>query len=304
VAVSPLASTAVADNSLPGLGREAMRRLGVVGESARQTIQDVSRAAALRWLSRRGPRGFTHQELGRLVTAFSSTTAASELLGRSQIRLQATDYAHFSDDREPLVYERFDSAIPTFTPYEALMYFLRLVPQLGIDPQLFGPRVERHAFTLAVATERTLVERVQRALAESIAGIRVDDPQGRGSQPLTPTERVMQAMDAAGVSPRNPQYAEMAVRTNVLDSYHTGLDRELAQPEMQEAFPVWQYLGVRDGREGEDHRSKFGRYYPASASFNAVRGKRVWNCRCSKKVLTAKAWERAMSAGTQLEIAW
>jgi hypothetical protein len=300
--MNPLAISAAHPLRLPGLGFEAMRRLGPLVQACSGEMQSVVRDAATRWARKNGPQKFNASELGRLISAFTASTGAAELLGRSQIAIQAGEFA--TVDHDPPVFERFASPIPALTPLSALRYFLRLVPQLGIDPQRFGDRIERHAFTLAEATEKTVLQRVQSAIAHEMSGQRQTDPQSRGSQPLSPTERIQQALDASGISPKNPQYAEMAFRTNVMDSYHAGIDRELAQPEMQKMFPAWQYLGIRDGREGEDHRPKFGLFYPISASFNEVRGDRVWNCRCSKKAITKGAWSRLLNQGHQLESSW
>lgn len=298
--MNPLTTSAAHPLRMPGLGFEAMRRLGPLVQACSNELQSVARDAVARWMRGSAPRGFNTTEMGRLIAAFTASTAAAELLGRSQIVIQAGDFATFAADTDPPVFERFASPVPALTPLRALEYFLRLVPRLGVDPQRFGPRIERHAFTLAEATEKTVLQRVQQAIAQEMAGQRQADPTGRGSQPLSPTERIQQALDAAGLTPKNPQYAEMAFRTNVMDSYHTGIDRELAQPEMQSMFPAWRYLGIRDGREGDDHRPKFGRYFPASVSFNEARGERVWNCRCSKQALTKGQWQRLHDQGATL----
>ena len=97
---------------------------------------------------------------------------------------------------------------------------------------------------------------------------------------------------------------EMVFRTNVLDAFHTGMDRQLASPTMQDRFPVWQYLIIDDERTGDDHRPKGNRYYPSSASFAEVRGPRPWNCRCSKYPLTAEQWDDLQAQGAELETDW
>jgi hypothetical protein len=97
---------------------------------------------------------------------------------------------------------------------------------------------------------------------------------------------------------------EMVFRTNVADAYHSGFSQQLATPAMREKFPVWQYLGIQDGREGHDHRPKFGKYYPSAASFGAVRGPRVFNCRCSAAPIHWSEWEELQSQGARLETSW
>ena len=120
-----------------------------------------------------------------------------------------------------------------------------------------------------MATEQTLLEKVKQAIAAGLAS-------GRDATP-----DVQDVLDAAGVSPKNPAYCEMVVRTNQMDALNAGAMAEMQTPEMQEAFPVWRYDGILDSRTGEDHRPMIGRHYPVSRAFAEVRGPRVFNCRCS-----------------------
>jgi hypothetical protein len=160
--------------------------------------------------------------------------------------------------------------IEPIPPDEALDYFRSLVPELGRDPRL-TQRLERQAFTLAVNTERYVLGRVQRVIADALktgAGV----SRGVGSAAID------KILDAAGVGPTKRGYSEMVFRTNMMDSYNQGSMRELQQPDVADVFPAWKYLGVLDGREGDDHRPKFGRYYLTKDEFARVRGPRVYNC--------------------------
>lgn len=310
--------------TLPGrTGARAAELMTDVVDHGIQTLRATLESAVTRTVrsdSTRVARLFNAAEMGRLIAAFAASTTAAELLGRTSIvhraeradadgeilerraiRFSALEAAAHGEFR---AFARFAAAVPPRPPRSAIQYFLSLVPKLGIDPERFGPRVERHAFTLAAATEESMLARVQKSLALHLAGGRQKDPEGRGFTPLRGPELIQQVLDDAGVSPRNPQFAEMAFRTNVLDSYHAGLDRQLATPDMQELFPAWEYLGVRDGREGDDHRPKFGKFYPGWASFTAVRGNRPFNCRCSKRPLTRRKWERLREGGAAIETSW
>lgn len=308
--------------TLPGrTGARAVELLGDVVDHGIRTLQATTESAierAVRSGAAPTSRLFTAAELGRLIAAFSASTAAAELLGRTATIRRAERAIEAGEVPRPrpvrfsaavvapqfAVYERFAAAVPPRPPRSAIQYFLSLVPQLGIDPDRFGPQMERHAFTLAAATEESMLAKVQKSLALHLAGGKQKDPEGRGFTPLRGPELIQQVLDDAGVSPRNPQYAEMAFRTNVLDSYHAGMDRQLATPDMQELFPVWEYLGIRDGRQGKDHEPKFGKFYPGSASFSSVRGDRPWNCRCSKRPLTRRKWERLQESGAAMETSW
>lgn len=193
----------------------------------------------------------------------------------------------------------FPEPIPFQPPEEAVKYFRNLIPTLGNDPYRYGALLERHAFTLAVATDQTLLDKVKKVIADRLEGVA-----GSAGRIGTATADIQDILDAAGVSTTNPQTAEMIFRTNMLDSMNHGQMAELQTPEMQEFFPVWQYMGIRDGRQGKDHEPKFDKYYPVSAAFADVRGPRVWNCRCSILPLHKSAWADLQSRGARLESRW
>lgn len=180
-------------------------------------------------------------------------------------RKPSTFAEQFADDP----FHDFAEPVPAVEPAAAVDYFRRLVPTLADDPGRYGLALGRHAFTLAVATEQTILQKVKDAI---LAGLRTG---------VDTTPDVQDVLDAAGVSPRNPQYAELCVRTSQMDAYNAGATAEIATPEMQETFPVIRYDGILDSRTGDDHRPMIGRYYPASRPFAEIRGPRVYNCRCS-----------------------
>lgn len=192
-------------------------------------------------------------------------------------------------------FESFAEPIPVapLPPEEAVAYFRSLVPTLGIDPQRYGATQRRRAFTLAVATEATLVSRVQEAIARAIAeGISPDDA----------ARDVDSILDAAGVTPRNNAYSNMVVRTNLADAARQGENDAMDLPGMSELFPVWRYDGVRDGRQGADHEQHFGKFFPAGVPFERIRGPRVYNCRCNPVRLTQDEWEDAAAGGARLSL--
>lgn len=294
--------------ALPGPdGHAAVQALRTAVDAGRRVLSELATAAIERHQAGE-PLHLTHDETDRLAAAFAASTAAADLLGRSRaVRLaERHRSAHFSatDDSTSVLADLPGEGLPVLEPRAALDYFLKLVPKLGIDPERWAGAIGRKAFTLAVATEKSLLERVQAGLAKIMAGQPIHDDQSRGASPLTGTEVVQQALDAAGVSSKNPQYADMCYRTNVLDSYSTAFDEELADPDLQDVFPAWVYRGIHDDRAGDDHRPKFDRYYPASATFADVRGERVWNCRCCREPITAAAWARLQAAGAKLEERW
>ena len=156
-------------------------------------------------------------------------------------------------------------------PESALDFFRALIPVAGVDPLRILPDLRRTAFTLAVSTDLELLKSVQDVIASFIEkGEVFDSPR-----------QIAAILDQAGVSPRNPQYAEAVFRTNTMDAYNQGLQDQLAAEAA--TFPAWQYSNPHDGRSRPEHAERNGKLYPTTRTFNSVRGteaKDVINCRC------------------------
>ncbi|HKB37597.1 MAG TPA: phage minor head protein, partial [Gemmataceae bacterium] len=143
---------------------------------------------------------------------------------------------------------------------QALQYFLRLEPLLGVDPGRFGADMEKQAFQLAVATEETLLDRIQKAIAERLESGEVNEgPQA-----------VQDLLDAAGVSVPNSGYSNAVFRTAAVDAYNTGAWNEYQ--DVAEEFPVYEYTNPVDTRSRPHHAAKNGQYYSSKTPFAQVRG--------------------------------
>lgn len=255
-------SQAVGVKTLSAIAKLAVRRLVEGGPSA--------------WVSSKSL--FNSQERQRLSESLAATTATADLLGRARIRerqrqaLRRNDAERYAElPPATAIFDEPRSEVRPQAPAKAVDYFKRLQPTIGVDPQRYGPRMERHAFTLAVATEETLLARVKDLIRQGLETGKV------GTKP----QQIQDLLDQAGVSPANPQYAEMAFRTNMMDAYNAGGTEELQDPDVADTFPVWQYLGIDDERAGEDHKPHFGKYFPSSVSFVEVRDSirvRPFNC--------------------------
>jgi hypothetical protein len=175
----------------------------------------------------------------------------------------------------------------------ALDYFQRLVPKLGLDPEKYGTLMERHAFTMAAATSTTILERCQEIIANMMH---------MGLDLGNTSRDIDDILDQVGVTPASPQYSEMVVRTNAMEAFTSAAQQEIhTSPVLIDAFPVWRYDGIHDGREGDDHRPHFGRYYSNTVSFADVRGKRVFNCRCNPTWISKWQWEDLQKKGARVE---
>lgn len=179
-------------------------------------------------------------------------------------------------------------------PRKALDYFRGLIPTLGADPERYGEDWRRRAFTVAVATEINLVQKIQDLIRQ-----RLETGQGISSAP----REIQQLLDDTGVSSTNPQYAEAIFRTNVRDAYNQGATEELQDPDVVEVFPVWQYSNPNDGRSRLDHAARDGNYYPSSVPFTQVRGsdaKDAINCRCDQIPIDKWTWAKLKRQGKRI----
>lgn len=174
-------------------------------------------------------------------------------------------------------------------PLAALSYFKSLIPKLGVDPERWLPDLRRHAFTSARLMEQTLLERTKQAIYEEMkTGVKAQT-------------RVADILNEVGTGPRDDSYSEMCIRTNVLDALNQGsMDEVQSDPMMMEEFPCWLYLGIEDGREGEDHRPNFNHVFPNTMTFAEVRGARPFRCRCTSSWIHKSRWAEMQRQGWKL----
>lgn len=202
---------------------------------------------------------------------------------------------HGAKHHEMDCFTSFVDATPLrpLVPERALDYFRGLLPMKGIDLIIWPRDLKRRAFTLAVETEETLLEKIQKLIAEKLES---------GKKIKAAPRQIAALLEEVGVSPRNPQYAEMVFRTNTRDSYLQGAQQQLH--EVADYFPVWRYVGIRDGRQGHDHEPMFDQFYPSTTLFAEVRGKRVYNCRCDFIPLSAAEWRELRTAGKRIAMGY
>lgn len=245
-------------------GQAAIHLVKSAMDAGKAVLESITRDAIERKLNHHTGPLFNEAETKRLADALASTNATAELLGRYRIRErqktmdQGKRFAALTPGSSPPL-------VKPIPPDAALKYFRELMPSLAPIPG-FDERCHRTAFTLALHTGSVMLKSVQDAITTALA----EGKRGTGT--------VTEILNLAGVSPSNPQYADMVFRTNAVDALNAGFDDERQAPDVIEEFPAWEYLGIEDGREGDDHRPKFGNYYPANVTFAQARGKRPFNC--------------------------
>lgn len=264
-------------------GQTAIHLVKAAMDDGKAVLESISRDAVERKLAGHTGPLFNADETELLAEAIASTNATAELLGRYRIRERVK-----TQDQG----KRFAALTPTsgpplvkpLPPEAALEHFRALMPSLSPIPG-FDERCRRTAFTLAVHTGEVMLRSMQDAIATALA-------EGRNGR-----KDVTDILTIAGVSPSNPQYADMVFRSNAVDALNAGFDDERQSPDVIEEFPAWEYLGIEDGREGDDHRPKFGNYYPANVTFAQARGPRLFNCRCSSRAISRREWARLVANG-------
>lgn len=115
-----------------------------------------------------------------------------------------------------------------------------------------------------------------------------------------PKDVVDSIMDAIGISPSNPTYAETVFQTNAHDAYQAGDQDERNYEPMSEEFPAWQWITTMDGRQRPAHGARHTNYYPNSLSFFDVRdanGYDGYNCRCVTRAVHQSEWRELQESG-------
>lgn len=239
-------------------------------------------------------RLFTPQELAELTNLLHTIHTTAELLGRASVRLRARQAkfrdtaARFSDT--PTDFTPFADTIPLPpTPQAALDYFKRLVPGLTAQAKAQTPRKTFSVF--ALDADSRLLGLVKSVITEAL--------EGKQAKPETAVSDLLQGKESRLRIGRDA-YAEMVVRTNMMGAYTQGVTDEMQDENMKSIFPVWRYLGIRDGRQGKDHEPHFDKYYPSSKTFDEVRGKRVFSCRCCPAPIDAAEWVELQKRGARL----
>lgn len=320
----PLPSAPKSGEAAAPAGKEAAQLNKLIDKAEARgsaLLYELTSAAVRRLLAHGGakalttPHLFNGEEMARLTDSLAAVIGTGSLLGHGRVRerMEAAELTKgkdfFSDPPFAVIQ---NEELPLLQPYNAIDYFKSLIPRLGVDPIRWAPLMQRTAFTLAAATEKTITEEVQAIILDRLRSGEtwILEPDRVAGQMATGPAEIDKILTKAGVSPANPQYSQMVYRTNTMDAYNVGQQVELEAPDVKDFFPAWLYMGIADGRQGDDHAPRFcngspghwtpvNKYYPNSLPFHVVRGDRVFNCRCTFSPIDKYKWKRLQASGVQ-----
>jgi hypothetical protein len=241
---------------------------------------------------------FSPEELQQLTDSFAAVGGTAQLMGMARVlrRVEAVKAKRFNE-HALFVFASSGAPISPLYPEAAVQYFKGLVPTLGVDPEHFGADQRRRAFTLARATEESLLGRVKKAILGYLKGAEPSILQG--------ADAVDEILKAAGVARDNDPYSQLVFRTNVMDAYTVGMDEQRRDPDVIAEFPAWRWDGIDDYRIRPAHAERNQRYWPAAIPFNVVRGNEAAEriaCRCVPTPIDRFTWEKLTKAGARLEV--
>jgi SPP1 gp7 family putative phage head morphogenesis protein len=292
-------------------GAKAEQLLARAKSDGARVLAELTRGALRRLLAQGGKQAmragrlFSDVQRARLARVLTDTQATAHLLGQARIRRRADQIAThrhadnpdrtraFSDI--PTDLQCFDDGGPLapMTPAQAVDYFKGLVPSIKTNVERFGKLMERQAFSLAVTTDGTLLDRVK-----SIIRQRLETGEDIRGGPKS----IAAMLEKAGVAPDNPQYADAVFRTNMMDSYNSGAQREMS--DLADIFPTYKYSNPGDSRSRPTHKARDGKYFSSSRLFADVRGTDagdVINCRCTFIPIDKYEWADLQAQGASVE---
>lgn len=256
------------------------------------------------------PRLFNDLETATLAIRLASVLAPAHFLGRARVRLRH-ELAVKADDLAPFEHiatRTQQKRIKPMEPEAALKWFRSIAPHAqSPNPQVLGIQMQADAFRLAVTMEQDVLAKIHRVIEDRL----------QSGQKITAAPRdIAKILTDAGLTAQSGTsrskmstgaYARLAFRTPMMESYRNGAWEEFSHPDMAVDFPVWQYIGIPDGRERKgpyperpDHHRWFGKYFDRSVRFVDVRGREardVVNCRCDFLPIYRKEWAKRLAAG-------
>lgn len=170
------------------------------------------------------------------------------------------------------------------SPAEALKWFKELVPLTKEDLDKLPREASGHAFTIADFETRETLQEIQDLISEFL---------NSGRTKADFVKEFQAKRKELGLDPVENYQAEQIYRTETHRAYGAGRTRSLLDPEVKDAFPLWQYIAVMDDRTRDEHFALNGFVAAPDDTFWLTKNP-PWdyNCRCDVIPLTRRQIEK------------
>lgn len=275
------------------LGRSRVRRLAEMGERRGQPVKFAEGFAAYDCPDCGGVA--YNGDPARRV-AYPRTTLCSGCGRRAAQSALTPAVERFSEPEDEDPFVAFDDDLPVLTPQAAADYFRTKVPALEtLKAERYAPLFGRQAYSIAASADEVILARVKGVLQDAIQD---------GMTRQQAAERIDDILGSAGVSTTGTGYADTVYRTNAMDAYTQGQTAEYAHPDMQEAFPAWEYHAIPDERARPHHAARDGLLFSSGVTFHEVRGtgpEDLIACRCGFSPIHKRELEKRIQAGETIQ---
>lgn len=253
-------------------------------------IYSLAHGIATKSLKSGSPEGLGDRGLVQLSDMLAKTNATAHMMGRARMRQRMNRMQKFSEPSDWTCFN--EPTIAPMAPMAAAKYFLSKVPMAANLGQ-FEAQQEGQAFQLAATTEKTLLQKIWEIIQKAI---------GLGQIDRSKPREIDEILQGAGIKPQSG-YGDLVFDTNVMNAFRRGNWEEYTSPDVGDLYPVWQYFGIRDGRQRPRHKLLTGLRFPKDLDFWQVRGNDAANecrCRCDFAPIFYRDWERMQSQGAKL----
>lgn len=253
-------------------GRKIEALLAKVSRKGASALYGIAHDLAKRTIKAEAPVPLHESQVVDLSEHFAAANATANALGRAKVRQRVNRLTTFSEGSDWSWFAEGDS-LEAMQPRAALNYFRNLSPIKPVSPELFEAEQVGQAFQLAATTDETLRQKIFDIVMDALrSGQRIRERPGE----------IEDVLAGAGIH-HNKGYGANIFRTNTMEAYRHGAWDEYMSPELDDLYPVWQYIGIADGRERQgpsprpDHHARFDKIFQRSVSFFDVRGHGIEN---------------------------
>lgn len=266
-----------------------------VGSIHRRSLRALDDALRLILRGHLEPSQAAHDAgMERMAEVIAAAQTYSDLLGRARVwhkvdRVMAG--RQYRDDPIPIEPDR---GVPNVPFEEAWRDLVERDPRLEADASEVARLYrEEQAFAVARAADQTLVERLQRYLADA-------KREGRGEV------EAVRAISDLGDFTR--AYSLTVYRTNLATAYSAGRRAQAAQPVVRDLLPAFRFSVVRDSNVRQGRPQDNGENHLAMDGYMAPTDHPVWqpggwlppigySCRCATRLVSLPELERLDPAG-------